>query len=103
MAVRGRPRKPPKQKVKIADLLHYIEQLPEEDPIRQRLTTDKMIRVKRYVEELLYLEFVITNLKGDIEENGEIEVKNGSQETRRTNPARTTYIDIIKAYNQLLC
>ncbi|MFZ2539793.1 MAG: hypothetical protein WAX04_12985 [Oscillospiraceae bacterium] len=100
---RGRPRKPPKPKVSIKELLQYIEQLPEESPIKQQLATDKMIRIKRYIEELQYLDFVIVNLKADIEINGEIEVyKNGSQETRRTNPALTTYIDTVKTYNQLL-
>ena len=104
MAVKkGRPKKPPKQRVKINNLLLYVEQLPENNPVKQHLTEDKMIRLKRYVEELLYLEFIIFNLKSDIEANGEIEVyKNGSQETRRTNPALTTYIDTVKTYNQLL-
>lgn len=96
---RGRP---PKQKVKIKDILSYIEQLPEDSSLKKRLTPDRLIRFQRYIEELLYLEYVIVNLKADIADNGEIEVyKNGNQETRRTNPALTTYVDVIKAYNQL--
>lgn len=95
-------KKPPKQKVKLKELLQYIEHLPADDPISRHLKPDKMIHIKRYIEELLYLEFVIVNLKKDIQLNGEIEIyKNGRQKTRRTNPALTTYIDTIKAYNQL--
>jgi len=97
----GRPRKPPKQKVKVSGLLSYVESLPEENPIRQHLTPDRMIRFKRYVEELQYLEYIIASLKDDIQENGTIELyKNGIQETRRTNPALTTYTETIKVYNQ---
>ena len=103
MAARGRPKKPPKPKVKIGELLSYIERLPEDNLVKQQLTPDKMIRIKRYIEELQYLDYVIVNLKADIEINKVIEVyKNGAQETRRTNPALTTYIDSVKAYNQLL-
>lgn len=99
----ARPKRPPKPKVKIKDLLSYIEALPADDPIRKRLTPDKMIRIKKYIDELLYLDHVILGLKDDIDQNGEIEIyQNGIQRTRRTNPALTTYIDTIKAYNQLL-
>ncbi|HZK52966.1 MAG TPA: hypothetical protein VFC84_01995 [Desulfosporosinus sp.] len=97
----ARPRKPPKQKVKISDLLKYIENLAQDDPIRQHMTPDRMIRWKRYVEELEYLEFIIHGLKEDIAEHGSIELYvNGAQQTRRTNPALTTYSDLLKVYNQ---
>jgi len=99
----SRPRKPPKPKIKVNDILKYVEQLPPDDPVKQRLTPDKMIRIKRYIEELQYLDYIIIGLKADIEANGEIELYvNGAQQTRRTNPALTTYIDTVKAYNTLL-
>ncbi|NLN48632.1 MAG: hypothetical protein GX154_06000 [Clostridiales bacterium] len=98
----GQRGRPPKQKVKIKEILSYIEQLPDDNDIKLRLTPDKMIRFRRYIEELQYLEYTIVNLKADIEKNGQIEIyKNGSQETRRANPALTTYVDVVKTYNQL--
>ncbi|MFT8347738.1 hypothetical protein [Clostridium saccharoperbutylacetonicum] len=91
-----------RKKVSILELLDYIEQLSEDSEMKKSLTEDKLIRIKRYLEELKYIENIIKNLKKDIKENGEIEIyKNGSQETRRTNPALTTYLDTIKTYNQL--
>lgn len=77
--------------------------MPPDNPLKQELTPDKLIRIKRYIEELQYLDYIIVGLKSDIEANGEIELyENGNQKTRRTNPALTTYIDTIKAYNALL-
>ncbi|MDP1809751.1 MAG: hypothetical protein Q8L35_09515 [Actinomycetota bacterium] len=62
-----------------------------------------MLRIKRYIDEILYLDYVILGLKEDIALNGEIEIyKNSAQQTRRANPALTTLIDVIKTYNQLL-
>lgn len=98
----GRPRKPPRKKVNISDLLDYIEQLPDDNLTKKNLTPDKMIKISKYVDELKYIETIIKKLKLDIKKNGEIEIyKNGSQETRRTNPALTTYLDTVKTYNQL--
>ena len=98
----GRPKKAPKPKVKIKQFMTYIDRLPDDDPLKVKLTEDKMIRLRRYLEELEYLDFIILGLKADIAEHGEIEVyENGAQRTRRTNPALTTLIDTIKAYNQL--
>ena len=98
----GRPKKAPKPKVKIKQFMTYIENLPEDDPLKAKLTEDKMIRLRRYLEELEYLDYIILGLKSDIAEHGEIEVyENGAQRTRRTNPALTTLIDTIKTYNQL--
>lgn len=92
-----------RKKVNIMELLDYIEQLPADSQIKKDLTEDKMIRIKRYLEELKYLDSVIRQLKADIKQNGAIELyKNGSQETRRANPALTAYMDAMKTYNQLL-
>ncbi|MDT8715547.1 hypothetical protein IAI10_02590 [Clostridium sp. 19966] len=92
-----------RKKVNIMELLDYIEQLPADSQIKKDLTEDKMIRIKRYLEELKYIETVIKQLKADIKKNGAIELyKNGTQETRRTNPALTSYMDAMKTYNQLL-
>lgn len=95
----GRPRR---KKVNIANLLDYIEKLPDDNLTKKNLTPDKMIKISRYIEELQYLDTIIKNLKFDIKKNGEIEIyKNGIQETRRANPALTIYLDTIKTYNQL--
>ena len=99
----GRPRKPPKPKIRIMDLLKYIDGLPPSDPLRERLTPDRMIILKRYVEELMYIDFVLVRLKAEVEEHKPIEVYvNGSQRTRRCNPALSTYADLVKLYHYLL-
>ena len=95
----GRPRR---KKVNIMDLLNYIDQLPEDDYIKLNLTTDKMITINKYIDELKFLEGAIKSLKVDVKKNGYIEVyKNGIQETRRTNPAYTSYLTTIKTYSNL--
>ena len=97
---RGRPKKP---KVKIANLLKYLESLPVESPVKQSLTEDKMIVIRRYVEELAYLESVMLALKEDIHEQGEIEnFVQGAQQLRRANPAIDMYFSTLWAYRQLI-
>lgn len=100
---RGRPRKPAKPKVRIKGLLGYVESLPPDDPLRARLTPDRMICLRKYVEELQYIDYVLLRLKDDVEEHDPIEVYvNGSQRTRRTNPALSTYNDMLKTYHYML-
>lgn len=92
-----------RKKVNVLELLDYIEQLPESDAIKQKLTPDKMFVISKCIEELKYYENIIKNLKKDIKKNGEIEVyKNGIQETRRINPSLKCLNDTIKIYSQLL-
>lgn len=99
----ARPKKPPKPKVKIKDLLVYLEGLPADNAIREHLTEDKMLRIRKYFDELLFLDHIILGLKDDVGRNGAIEIYvNGSQQTRRTNPALTTFVDVLKVYNALL-
>ncbi len=100
MAKRGRPKKP---RVKIIDLVKYLDSLPAGNITKQSLTGDKMIIVRRYTEELIYLESVMLALKEDIHMQGEIEnFVQGSQQLRRANPSLELYFSTLRAYRSLI-
>lgn len=99
----GRPRKPPKPKVKVKELMAYIEALPQDEPLKKLLSPDRLICLRKYVEELTYIEYILIRLKDEVELYDPIELyENGSQKTRRTNPALSTYNDMLKTYHYLL-
>ncbi len=93
---KGRPKK---IKVKIANLLKYLNDLPENHPTRQKLSPDKMLIIQRYVEELAYLETQIAELKMDIHEHGTVELfEQGTQKLRRQNPSCELYFSCWRQY-----
>lgn len=88
--------------MKATDLLAYVEGLPESDPVRARLTTDKMLALRKNVETLTVLDGMIRELRADVKAVGLIEVyKNGAQETRRVNPAADLHIRTLGVYMQV--
>lgn len=97
---RGRPKKP---KIKIAQLIKYLDELPEDSPIKRKVTYDQMMIVKRLVEELFYMESLIHSLKMDIHENNPVEdFVQGKQRMRRTNPAIPLYYEAVRSYKGYL-
>jgi len=95
---KGRPRNP---KIKIADLLDYLDSLPNDN--HMKLTPDKLIIIKRYIEELQYLEKILGQVKADIDKQGEIEYfVQGKQKLRRVNPSMELYYSSLRAYRGLV-
>ena len=97
---RGRPKN---VKVKVSSLLEYLEALPAESYVARNLTPDKMIWIKRYVEELGYLEAMLSRLKEDIDRHGEVEdFVQGAQRLRRANPSVDMYHKTLRTYRGLV-
>lgn len=95
--------RPKKIKCKIGDLIQYLDNLPESHPTKRKLTPDRYLIIKRYVEELQHLETVIARLKLDIYENGEIEIfEQGKQCLRRANPSMDLYFSSLRQYRLLV-
>lgn len=81
----GRPKK---RRIKIRDVLKYVNSLPDDSDIKKRLTPEKILALQELVEQLEYLGASIVNLKRDIAERGEVEeFVQGNQKIRRVNPA----------------
>lgn len=96
----GRPKNP---KVKISELMNYLDSLPENSQIKKNLTPDKLIVIRRYIEELQYLDKKIKRLKADIDEFGEVEIFiQGMQRLRRANPSMELYYAALRAYRGLV-
>ena len=97
---RGRPKN---VKVNVRSLLEYLEALPAESYVARNLTPDRLIIIKRYVEELAYLEDMLTRLKTDIDAHGEVEIfTQGAQQLRRANPSVDMYHATLRTYRGLV-
>jgi len=97
---RGRPKN---VKVNVRSLLEYLETLPAESYVARNLTPDKMIWIKRYVEELEYLEAMLSRLREDIDQHGEVEdFVQGAQRLRRANPSVDMYHTTLRTYRGLV-
>ncbi len=97
---RGRPKNP---RVHVAELLDYLDSLPEDSYVRQNLTPDRLIIIRRYIEEMAYLEDMLTRLKADIDAHGEVEIfTQGAQQLRRANPSVEMYHKTLRTYRGLV-
>ncbi len=97
---RGRPKNP---RVHVTELLDYLASLPEDSHVKQNLTPDRFIIIRRYIEELAYLEDMLTRLKADIDANGEVEIfVQGAQQLRRANPSVDMYHKALRTYRGLV-
>ena len=97
---RGRPKN---VRVNVKTLLEYLEALPAESYVARNLTPDKMIWIERYVEELEYLEAMLSRLREDIDQHGEVEVfVQGAQQLRRANPSVEMYHKTLRTYRGLV-
>ena len=97
---RGRPKN---VRVNVKTLLEYLEALPAESYVARNLTPDKMIWIRRYTEELEYLEVLLSRLREDIDQHGEVEVfVQGAQQLRRANPSVDMYHATLRTYRGLV-
>ncbi len=95
--------RPPNIKVNIRDLFDYLDLLPDDHVTKQNLTYDKMVIIKRYVQELIFLEGLLEELRADIEMNGPVELfEQGSQIMRRANPSVAQYNACMRTYRGLV-
>lgn len=80
-------------------LLKYLEKLPLESELSQRLTKEKFIRLKIYCNELVKIKEYIDEAQTDIAINKGVEIfTQGEQSLRRRNPAMGNFLELERMY-----
>lgn len=77
---------------KVAELEDILEKIPD----------DKKYIGQKLIEELIFMQGTLTDLKRQIKENGTVEhFENGKQNFLRENPALKSYNVTVQRYSQL--
>ncbi|SPF56992.1 hypothetical protein SBF1_9710002 [Candidatus Desulfosporosinus infrequens] len=67
--------------------------------LAQRLTPDKLIRLRMYCNELAKIKKYIDDAEQDIAEHGAVELfVQGAQQCRRKNPAMQNFLELERMY-----
>lgn len=80
------------RKKKVAELTEILNKIPE----------DKKYIGEKLVDELIFMQATLTNLKRQIKQKGEVELfQQGKQSFLRENPALKSYNITVQRYSQL--